>query len=361
MGVIAGVPAKLLREIGNATLLGVAVWGKASKSMPASGVRNHAGRSVPGLQKGALRMTLWVRLLRNLGLIGAVLIGLLLGAAVTAIASSTTAAAQQASSIVVEGNRRVEAETIRSYFHLLPGERLDLLKIDRARRRSTPPACFRTFGSRQSGNRLVVVVVENPVLNRVAFEGNKKIKDEQLNAEVQSKSRGTLSRPLVQADVQRPEIYRRNGRFDVQIVPKIIELPNNRVDLVFEINEGARPPSRARLRGQHRLSRLADQGRSQDRTLYQSPGFLPTADIYDPDSIEADRDLFRPYYLKHGYADVRVRLCGVGSMTRRSRDLLVTFTIEEGARYRFGKVEIQSSVPVVDPNTLYGRLRLYSR
>ena len=89
------------------------------------------------------------------------------------------------------------------------------------------------------GGRLVVTVVENPVINRVAFEGNKKAKDEQLKAEVQSKARGTLSRPTVQADVQRIiEIYHRSGRFDVRVDPKIIELPNNRVDLVFEINEG---------------------------------------------------------------------------------------------------------------------------
>ena len=92
-----------------------------------------------------------------------------------------------------------------------------------------------------AGGRLIVTVVENPVINRVAFEGNKKAKDEQLKAEIQSKPRGTLSRPTVQADVQRIiEIYHRSGRFDVRVEPKIIELPNNRVDLVFEINEGAK-------------------------------------------------------------------------------------------------------------------------
>ena len=122
---------------------------------------------------------------------------------------------------------------------LNPGERLDSYKIDQALKALYATGLFQDVRINQSGPRLIVTVVENPVINRVAFEGNRKLKDDQLANEVQSKTRGTLSRPTVQADVQRiVEIYRRNGRFDVRVDPKIIELPNNRVDLVFEIKEG---------------------------------------------------------------------------------------------------------------------------
>ena len=122
---------------------------------------------------------------------------------------------------------------------LNPGERLDSYKIDQALKALYATGLFQDVRINQSGPRLIVTVVENPVINRVAFEGNKKLKDDQLTNEVQSKTRGTLSRPTVQADVQRiVEVYRRNGRFDVRVDPKIIELPNNRVDLVFEIKEG---------------------------------------------------------------------------------------------------------------------------
>ena len=140
---------------------------------------------------------------------------------------------------MIEGNRRVESRHHPLLFPAGPGERLDTDKIDQALKALYATGLFQDVRINQSGGRLIVTVVENPVINRVAFEGNKKIKDEQLVAEVQSKARGTLSRPTVQADVQRiTEIYRRNGRFDVRVEPKIIELPNNRVDLVFEVNEG---------------------------------------------------------------------------------------------------------------------------
>jgi outer membrane protein insertion porin family len=306
-------------------------------------------------------MTLWVRLLRDLGLIGAVLAGVLVGAAVTAVTTSTDVAAQQLSSIVIEGNRRVEADTIRSYFRPAPGERLDSYKIDQALKALYATGLFQDVRINQSGGRLVVTVVENPVINRVAFEGNKKIKDEQLIAEVQSKARGTLMRPTVQSDVQRvTEIYRRNGRFDVRIEPKIIELPNNRVDLVFEINEGDKTGVRKiRFVGNnsYRDQRLKDEIRTSE--TYPFIGFLQSADIYDPDRVEADRDLIRRFYLKHGYADVRV-VSAVSVYDPEAKGFIVTFTIEEGPRYRFGKIEVQSNIAVVDPNTLYGRLRASS-
>jgi outer membrane protein insertion porin family len=298
-------------------------------------------------------------MLRGLGLIGAVLGAVVFGAAIGAVATADRAAAQSTASIVVEGNRRVEAETIRSYFRAGPGERLTSYKIDQALKALYATGLFQDVRIDQSGGRLIVSVIENPVINRVAFEGNKKLKDDQLTNEVQSKPRGTLSRPTVQADVQRiVEIYRRNGRFDAQVEPKIINLPNNRVDLVFEVREGEKTGVKEiRFVGNHyyRDQRLKDEIKTSETLPFLS--FLQSTDIYDPDRVEADRDLIRRFYLKHGFADVRV-VSAVSVYDPQKKGFVVTFTIDEGARYRFGRIEIQSSIAMVDPRALYSRLKM---
>jgi outer membrane protein insertion porin family len=301
----------------------------------------------------------WVRWMRGL-----CLIGLVLGAAFAAgmaVISTSTPTLAQGSAIVVEGNRRVEADTIRAYFRLNPGERLDSFKIDQALKALYATGLFQDVRINQTGGRLVVIVEENPVINRVAFEGNKKIKDDQLVNEVQSRPRGTLSRPTVQADVQRiVEIYRRNGRFDIRVEPKIIELPNNRVDLVFEVSEGDKTGvKKIRFIGNtsYRDQRLKDEIKTQE--TFWPISFLQQQDIYDPDRIEADRDLIRRFYLKHGFADVRV-VSAVSVYDPEQKGFVVTYSIEEGERYRFGRVEIQSNVSAVDGGSLYGRLRTSS-
>jgi len=320
-------------------------------------------RSSKRVEKGALRMHLWVRRLRGLCLFGTVLAGIAFCAAAGSVATASYAAAQAVNSIVVEGNRRVEVETIRSYFNTRPGETIDSYKIDQALKALYATGLFQDVRINRAGPRLIVTVVENPVINRVAFEGNAKLKDEQLVNEVQSKTRGTLSRPTVQADVQRlVEIYRRNGRFDVRIVPKIIELPNNRVDLVFEVNEGEKTGvKKINFVGNnaYRDQRLKDEIKTTETTWFWPLAFLQAADIYDPDRIEADRDLIRRFYLKHGYADARV-VSAVSTYDPEKKGFIVTFTIDEGSRYRFGKVEIQSNVQRVASNTLYGNLRIRS-
>ena len=327
--------------------------------MQASKSRNHAVQSVKKAKQGALRMNLLVRLVRGLVLVGLVLGGIIFSAAVASVATANSVWAQSANQIQVEGNRRVEAETIRSYFRVGPGERLDAHKIDDALKSLYATGLFQVVKiNPTSGGRVIVTVVENPVLNRVAFEGNKKIKDEQLNTEVQSKPRGTLSRPQVQADVQRiVEIYRRNGRFDVTVNPKIIEQPNNRVDLVFEINEGEKTGvKKIAFVGNKSFgdTRLKDEIKTAQ--TYPIFGFLQTTDIYDPDRIEADRDLLRRFYLKKGFADVRV-VSAMSEYDPAQKGFIVTFTIEEGQRYRFGTVDIQSNVPAINGKTLFGNLR----
>src|SRR5262249_55427353 len=143
--------------------------------------------------------------------------------------------------------------------------------------------------------------------NRIAFEGNKKVKDDQLKTEIQSRERGTLSRPVVQADVARlVEVYRRSGRFDITLVPKIIDLPSNPVDLLFEISEGAKTGVKLiEFVGNRAYSayRLKEVIKTSETGLL---AFLQTTDIYDPDRIEADRELLRRFYLKHGFIDVRI-------------------------------------------------------
>ena len=175
------------------------------------------------------------------GLFAALIMFAAPAAATLAGVFASPAAAQTVASIQVEGNRRVEIETIRSYFKPGPGGRLDQAQIDDGLKALIETGLFQDVRISQTGGHLLVTVVENPVIGRVAFEGNKKIKDDQLSAEVQSKPRGTLSRPMVQSDAQRiADIYRHSGRYDVTVNPQIIEQPNNRVDLVFEITEGVK-------------------------------------------------------------------------------------------------------------------------
>jgi outer membrane protein insertion porin family len=270
---------------------------------------------------------------------------------------SSPAAAQTLSSIQVEGNRRVEIETIRSYFKPGPGGRLDQGSIDDGLKALIETGLFQDVKINQAGGRLVVTVVENPVIGRIAFEGNKKVKDEQLTAEIQSKPRGTLSRPMVQSDAQRiAEIYRRSGRYDVRVTPEIIEQPNNRVDLVFTIAEGGKTGVKSvEFVGNNAYSayRLKDIIKTRESNLLS---FLGGADVYDPDRVEADRDLIRRYYLKHGFADVQV-VAALTEYDPERKGFLVTFKIDEGQQYRVASVEFQSSIGTLDGNSL----RSYSR
>src|SRR6185437_7513805 len=218
---------------------------------------------------------------------------------------------------------------------------------------------FQDVRPTMQGGRLTITVTENPVINRIAFEGNKKVKDEQLKAEIQSKERGTLSRAVVQADVARlSEMYRRSGRFDVRIEPKIIELPNNRVDLIFEISEGPKTGVKViEFVGNRAYSsyRLKEEIKTTETGLL---AFLQTGDIYDPDRIEADRELLRRFYLKHGFIDVRV-VSALGGYDPVRRGFIVTSTLEEGEQYRFGSVDVQSTTRSVDPTPLRYKVRAY--
>ena len=302
-------------------------------------------------------MKVWLRVLRGLTLAGVVLGGSVVCSGTATLLMAVPAQAQSVSSIIVEGNRRVEADTIRSYFRA-SGGRLDAIAIDEALKSLYATGLFEDVRISQAGGRLKVTVVENPVINRIQFEGNKRLKDEQLLGEIQSKPRGTLSRAAVQGDVQRiVELYRRAGRYDVRVEPKYIERQNARVDLVFEISEGSKTGVRElRFVGNRAYSdwRLKDVIKTSQSNFLS---FLKNSDIYDPDRLEADRELLRRFYLKHGYADVRI-VSAVAEYDPSRNGFVVTFTIDEGDLYRFGAIEVQSNIRDVDPAVLRAKLQL---
>lgn len=297
-------------------------------------------------------MMVGMRVLRG-GLTAALLVACLSVAALaTGVAVSNVAVAQTAASVVVEGNRRVDSDTIRSYFKPGPSGRLDVGSVDDALKSLIATGLFQDVKINNVGGRIVVTVIENQVINRVAFEGNKKVKDDQLSLEVQSKPRGTFSRATVQADTLRiAEIYRRSGRFDVRVEPKVIDQPNNRVDLIFEVTEGAKTGVKTiEFIGNKNFSsyRLKDVIKTRESNILS---FLASGDLYDPDRVEADRDLIRRYYLKNGYADVQV-IAALTEYDPERKGFLVTFTIEEGEQYRVGSVDYQTSIAGLDANSL---------
>ena len=280
-------------------------------------------------------------------------------ASLASMLASSPAAAQTVQSIEVVGNRRVELETIRSYFKPGPGGVLDQGRIDDGLKALIETGLFQDVRISRQGGKIVVTVVENPVIGRIAFEGNKKVKDDQLTAEIQSKPRGTFSRPMVQSDAQRiVEIYRHSGRYDVRVTPEIIEQPNNRVDLVFTIVEGGKTGIKSiEFVGNVAYSsyRLRDIIKTRESNLLS---FLGGADVYDPDRVEADRDLIRRFYLKHGYADVQV-VAALTEYDPERKGFLVTFKIEEGQQYRVGSVAFNSSIATLDGNTLSSFSHVY--
>ena len=302
-------------------------------------------------------MKLGVRLVRGVSVAAVVYGAVFCTAFGAALVLPGVAMAQTASSIIVQGNRRVDADTIRSYFRTGPGERLDAIKLDEAYKSLLATGLFEDVKIDPSRGRIVVTVIEAPVINRIQFEGNRSVKDEQLSAEIQSKPRGGFSRLTVRADVQRiVDMYRANGRYDVRVEPKVIELPNGRVDLVFEITEGRKTTVKEinfvgnRAFSASRLKEAIKTGESGILSWFKSN------DAYDQDRIEADKDLLRRHYLKNGYADVRI-VSAVTQFDPARRGFLVTFVIDEGEYYRFGTVDIQSNVAEVDPRVLRAKLR----
>ncbi|HUC68475.1 MAG TPA: outer membrane protein assembly factor BamA [Stellaceae bacterium] len=248
------------------------------------------------------------------------------------------------SEIRIEGTQRVEPETVRSYMQVQPGDPFDADKIDKSLKSLFATGLFADVRLRRDGNALIVSVVENPVINRISFEGNHKLSDETLNQELQLKPRTVYTRTKVQSDVKRIlDLYRRNSRFAAQVEPKLIPLSQNRVDLVFEIDEGPTTGIRSiNFVGNHLFTadRLREVIRTKESRWYR---FFSSDDNYDPDRLTYDRELLRKFYLSEGYADFRV-VSAVAELTPQRDGFLITFTIEEGERYKFGKIDVISAI-----------------
>lgn len=254
--------------------------------------------------------------------------------------------------IVVEGNRRVEAETIRSYFHTSQGGRYDEASRDAALKSLLATGLFESVSIGGSGESVVVRVTEAAVIARLAFEGNKKVKDTDLSAAIESKPRGTLQRAMVQSDTNRiVEIYRRAGRDEVIVKPEIIDRGGGSVDLVYAITEGAKTPVRKveftgnRAFGSRQLKAVIKT------SAHSVLSFFTGGDTYDPDRIAQDRELLRTYYRSKGYADASV-FSATAEYDPAQQGFTVTFTIDEGALYRFGNANVVCNIPGVDTSQL---------
>jgi outer membrane protein insertion porin family len=271
---------------------------------------------------------------------------------------SVSAQAQGASirAINVTGNRRVEPETVRSYLQFSVGDAYDAAKVDGSIKALFATGLFSDVRVDRSGADIIVTVVENPVINQVAFEGNSEIDTETLRNEVQLKPRSVFTRARVQADVQRAlDVYRRQGRYAATIEPKIIELEQDRVNLVFEINEGAATKVKGiHFVGNHAFSdsQLRDVVSTTEKGWFD---FLKGTAVYDPDRMSLDRELLRQYYLKNGYADVQVTAANA-ELDRDGSGFFITYSIEEGELYEFGGVNIESTVAAIEPGKFKGDL-----
>src|SRR3954447_16470902 len=260
--------------------------------------------------------------------------------------------------IRVEGNQRIEAGTILSYMLVQPGDPFDPDRIDRSLKSLYATGLFQDVTLNRSGNTLVVHVVENPIVNRVAFEGNRKLTDDQLRAVVQLRSRSVFTPQLAQADRQRIlDAYAKAGRYAATVEPKVIRLDQNRVDVVFEVNEGSTTlVSRINVVGNHAFSegRLREVIASREEAFWR---FLSSSDQYDPERVNFDKELLRRFYLKNGYADFEVK-SATAELAPDKSAFFLTFVINEGEKYTVGKVDIQSKLRNLDPDTLRPLLRI---
>jgi outer membrane protein insertion porin family len=283
------------------------------------------------------------------------------GLALDAAVNSSPAYAQSVvRDIKVVGNRRVEPETVRTYLRFSVGDVYDAGLADESLRALFATGLFSDVQIEPQGSIVTVFVEENPVINQVAFEGNSEVDTATLASEVQLKPRSIFTRSRVQADVQRVlDVYRRQGRFAALVEPKIIELEQNRVNLVFEITEG----SATKVKGINFIgNRAFTDGQLRDIITTTQAGwfdFLKGTSVYDPDRLNLDRELLRQYYLKNGYADARI-ISANAELDRDGSGFFITFTVEEGEVYSFGAVTIESALAELDGESLRGEMLTYS-
>lgn len=268
--------------------------------------------------------------------------------------SIATAQAQSGTvrAIKVTGNRRVEPETVKSYLKFGVGDQYSAFAVDESLQSLFGTGLFSDVSIDKSGSTVTVFVEENPVINKVAFEGNKEVDNASIAAEVQSKTRAIYTRARVQSDIQRIlDLYQVRGIFTAKVEAKIIKLPHNRVNLVYEIVEGdATKVKSINFIGNQAFSdsQLKDVITTGESGLLS---FLKSNDIYDPDRLNVDRELVRRFYLTNGYADARV-LNAVADIDAEGKAFFVTFTVDEGEMYRIGNVNVETTVSSINVDNL---------
>jgi outer membrane protein insertion porin family len=273
---------------------------------------------------------------------------------VTGVVVPDVAVAQAIRDIRVVGNQRLTAETVRSYLQFSSGDAYDPGKVDRSLKALFGTGLFADVRIDREASGVVVTVVENPVVAQVAFEGNSELDRDTLLGEVQLKPRTVYTRSRALADVQRIlDIYRRRGLYAASVEPKLIELDQNRVNVVFEINEGKTTKVKSiSFIG----NRAFTDGQLRDIISTSQAGwfdFLKSNTVYDPDRLSLDREMLRQYYLKNGYADMRV-VSANAELERDGSGFIITFSIDEGELYRFGDVRIESKLANLRTETLRG-------
>ncbi len=254
--------------------------------------------------------------------------------------------------IEISGAQRVEESTIASYMDLKIGDMADEAATDRALKSLFATGLFADVKVKQVGSVVKINVIENPVINEIAFEGNEEIENQELLSEIQLRPRQVFTRTKVQSDVKRiNQIYRRQGRFSVSVQPKIIRLDQNRVNLVFEILEGDITKVKSiRFVGNKAYDddKLRSIISTKENAWYR---FLSSNDRYDPDRLSFDQELLRDYYLEQGYADFNI-LSAIAELSNDKDNFFITITLEEGKRYKVSGTEIQSQIRNFDASVL---------
>jgi len=276
------------------------------------------------------------------------------GLLVTTVAPSLAAVASR---IAVEGNMRVDDETVRAYLTIKPGASYDNYQIDESIDALYATGLFEDVTITPQGSTVLVRVKENPIISRVSFEGNRRVSDQILAAAVQSRERVVFNRATVQADVQTIlEIYRRRGSYLANVEPQTIDRGQNRVDLIFNITEGRNARvGRITFIGNRSFSeaRLRDQIKTKESGLL---GFLRSTDSYDPTRLLQDQEALRRFYFNHGFADFRI-VSATADYDRERNEFFITFVVDEGQKYEFGEVRVDTTLADLDPTELRRKVR----
>jgi outer membrane protein insertion porin family len=261
--------------------------------------------------------------------------------------------------VEIVGNERIETATILSNIKIHPGETVSQDQLDEAVRKLFETGYFSDVKISLKGNNVIIAVVENPIVNQLAFEGNKEIDDKLLREQIKLKPRQVYTLTKLNSDTKIIyDLYRLKGYFGATVTPKIIRRDQNRVDVIFEVNEGESTKVQQIVFVGNKMfssSKLETILQTKETRWYR---FFSTDDNYDADRMAYDQELLRVFYLENGYADFRVK-SAVAELTPDQKEFFITFTLEEGERYKFGKLKINSKIPKVEPAELYNLLTIH--